>query len=103
MSTKFSLHNKLHFKWISLAMFISFFGFTYSQNCNKLNADAGQDINICVGESVQIGGNPTGEWITYFFDGRIEKKVTYDDKGEELKHIKWDYDGLVESNTGYKL
>ena len=46
----------------------------YSQNCNNLDADAGQDVEICIGENIQIGGNPTGEWsgggnptITYLF------------------------------------
>ena len=48
-------------------------------------------------------GKYSGEWITYFFDGRVQKKVTYDGKGKELKHIEYDYEGRVKSNTGYKL
>ena len=44
-------------------MILCFFtGVFYAQNCNTLNADAGQDVVICLGESIQIGGNPTGEW-----------------------------------------
>ena len=42
-----------------LCFFTSVF---YSQNCNNLDVDAGQDIEICLGESIEIGGNPTGEW-----------------------------------------
>jgi hypothetical protein len=48
-------------------------------------------------------GEYSGEWVTYFFDGRVEKKVTYDGKGKESKHIEYDYEGRVKSNTGYKL
>ena len=33
-----------------------------AQICNNLDADAGQDVNICSGDSSQIGGSPTGDW-----------------------------------------
>ena len=34
--------------------------FVYSQ-CNLLTVDAGANISICDGQSVQIGGNPTAD------------------------------------------
>ena len=47
--------------WALLLVLFSINNF-HAQNCNNLDADAGQDIDICLGESIQIGGNPTGDW-----------------------------------------
>lgn len=36
-------------------------------------------------------------------DGKIKKRITYNNKGQEMKHIEYDKEGLIKSNTGYKL
>ncbi|MDC0643993.1 hypothetical protein OAP32_00285 [Crocinitomicaceae bacterium] len=73
--------------------------FSWNLNLNKIENLRDPHIRE---EGSFSNGIPSGEWIKYFFDGRVKEKVTYDKKGEEIKHIEYDYDGLIKSNTGYK-